>query len=1139
MADLKIHLFGCFQVSYQDTPLTGFKSDKVRALLAYLAIETRLHARTSLAGLLWPELSEEAANSNLRSSLANLRKIFEKDAGLSTPVLLIDHHAVRFNPNVEVECDVIQFEAATKEGNLETAVHLYRGELLEGLYSRSIPFDDWLEMRAEGLHQKALYALNTLSRENFKRGDFEQAMRFARRQLELESTSEEAHRQIIYILAVNGQRSAALAQFERCKRLLKKELSIDPAPETIQLVAAIRQGRLLSPISMPVKFRAVGEPQEKFVSRERELAWLDAHLRAALSMHGNVVFITGDAGSGKSSLAEAFMRQAIQSDPRLVAVKGNCNALGGIDAPYLAFREILRTLVGSDEQRWKENETELELNKRLIGSRARVNKILEDFSPVLHKLLLSGQNDAVEEYIYQAQPIKHSYISEQFTLMVRELSRQTPLLLVLDDLQWADEESLQLLLYLGQRLSDMPVMITGIFRSEEVSAGRGSRRHPLETIVHQFQALSGEVCLDLNKSDGKAFIRALLDSYPNQFEDGFHDLLYQRTGGHALFTVELLDSLQSQGNLKQNKQGRWEARAQINWQKIPTRIEAVVAERIGRLPPFWRSALTVASVEGERFTAEALALILNSSVRVTIRGLSEVAGRQHGLVVSQGTRMINGRRLTFYRFRHILFQRYLYQHLDDAERPYLHKSLANALEEVYREDRFELNALAPQLAWHYEQAGEYSKAAEYFFLAGRDANQLAAMSEAAGHLNHVLGLLEGLPVDPARKRLAMNTHMELSITYLALFGWGSEQRELALKKAYRLARELEEIQHQLHLSAQIADNYVGGRNFQSAIEIGEELIHLSEQQDEKNYLILGQRVIGESMIVSGRIAEGTELLHTVLPYIIEHQDAPEFRYLGGQSDSLRIYLALGSLISGYPERAGQMIDDVILHIDEHNSGILNGYAMTMALIISILIEDTAKVAYYIPKLENLVKTGEYNVYQPWLWVANAWQDARQGKREYRIKNISSKIFVWQQLKSFSGYPFLIHTAVALLLENDLVDECEKILDSLLQDVETFTGPGIMYARLIAQKGEIRLRRGDTAGAEAHFNKAIQVARWQGAKLWELSTIMNLCRLKHQQGYTAEYYPMLQEIYAWFGEGFDRPLLRQARALLDEMQSALN
>jgi DNA-binding SARP family transcriptional activator len=250
MARLSIRLFGSFEVTLEGEPVTGFASDKVRALLAYLVAESDCpHRREALAGLLWPEYPESSARASLRRALANLRMVIG-DRQASPPFLSISRQTVQFNCVKDAWCDVTAFthslEAAQSSqaiDPLEEAAELYRGSFLEGFsLGDSVAFEEWLLLQRERLRREALAALRRLATHHEAQGEYGKALPYARQQVDLEPWQEEAQRQLMRLLTLNGQRGLAVAQYEACRRTLADQLSVEPADETTWLYEQIRDG---------------------------------------------------------------------------------------------------------------------------------------------------------------------------------------------------------------------------------------------------------------------------------------------------------------------------------------------------------------------------------------------------------------------------------------------------------------------------------------------------------------------------------------------------------------------------------------------------------------------------------------------------------------------------------------------------------------------------------------------------------------------------------------------------------------------------------------------------------------------------------------------------------------------------------
>ncbi|HOT92645.1 MAG TPA: tetratricopeptide repeat protein [Anaerolineae bacterium] len=312
MAQLNIQLLGTLQITLDGNPLTGFATDKARALLAYLALENAHPLRRdALATLLWPDQPENKARQNLRQTLLYLRQTLKEDD--QCPFLLIDRETVQLNPASDYRVDVAEFQAlhTTCRGHrhrrterclpcmrrLERMTELYHGEFLANFYvSDSALFEEWATLKREWLHREAIEALFILTDYYTRRGELTRARQCARRQVELEPWREEAHRQLMHLLAMEGQRSAALAQYETCRRILAQELGVEPMAETTALVETIKREE----VQAQPRDHGLPPSPTRFVGRETELAELAEWLAAT---DCRLVTLVGAGGIGKSRLA--------------------------------------------------------------------------------------------------------------------------------------------------------------------------------------------------------------------------------------------------------------------------------------------------------------------------------------------------------------------------------------------------------------------------------------------------------------------------------------------------------------------------------------------------------------------------------------------------------------------------------------------------------------------------------------------------------------------------------------------------------------------------------------------------------------------------------------------------------------------
>lgn len=322
MANLKLGLLGPLQVITGDAPITSFESDKARALLAYLAVESaQPHRREALVGLLWPDCPEDIARRNLRQALYILRRAIG-DRAAKPPYLLISQAEIQFNTESDYALDVADFialqdncdkqlprcveDCSFHTERLQDAVALYHGPFLHEFFLEdSAEFEDWALRQREFFHRRAVEAVTYLAHYWELGREYEAARGWAVRWLELDPWSEPAHRQLMRVLAAGGQRSAALAQYGACRRILGKELGVEPSAETRDLYEQIKRGEpaVLKSAAESASTRtppALPVQATPFIGRERELE----ELGNLLADPGcRLLTLVGPGGIGKTRLA--------------------------------------------------------------------------------------------------------------------------------------------------------------------------------------------------------------------------------------------------------------------------------------------------------------------------------------------------------------------------------------------------------------------------------------------------------------------------------------------------------------------------------------------------------------------------------------------------------------------------------------------------------------------------------------------------------------------------------------------------------------------------------------------------------------------------------------------------------------------
>ena len=319
MSQLELNLLGGFVATIDGKSVTKFRTDKMRALLAYLAIHAeRPFRRETLAALLWPNWPEADAKRNLRQTIHRLKGLLKKTAPtLAEQLLTTTRQTIQLN-QAALQLDVAQFQQHVQAvdsrpgsslhgdpsglAQLQQAATLYQGELLAGLSLKdAFPFDEWLIVQREQLQHQALTVLSQLAAAQEVRGELPLAHQAASQQLQLAPWLESAHRQLMRIYAQQGQRTTALAQFESCEQILEQELGVSPSDETFQLWRRIRDGALETAVSPIPTIPRRGFPTQltPFLGRKQIVSDI---LKQLATPTCRLLTLLGPGGMGKTRL---------------------------------------------------------------------------------------------------------------------------------------------------------------------------------------------------------------------------------------------------------------------------------------------------------------------------------------------------------------------------------------------------------------------------------------------------------------------------------------------------------------------------------------------------------------------------------------------------------------------------------------------------------------------------------------------------------------------------------------------------------------------------------------------------------------------------------------------------------------------
>jgi DNA-binding SARP family transcriptional activator/tetratricopeptide (TPR) repeat protein len=1169
MVRLKLSLLGPMVASLGEEQALVFPYAKVKALLVYLSVAaaenpTVAHSREMLMELLWPALRPKAAQDNLRQTLYQLRKLLPAPAGEGAEPrpLLSGRSTVQLNPDYEIELDVAAFTGHLKAGRLAEAVALYRGDFLVDFYlPDSGEFEEWAAAHRAGYRSDALAALNSLTERSLELGEVASARSYAQQQLDIEPALERASRQLMSALARAGDRAAALAEYERCRRELEGTLGVAPSRETDALYRQILADeiRVEPPRTVEVTLPPLPEEEPEpalFVGRERSLEQLAAALSAAQAGDGQLRFVIGEAGSGKTSLVTAFARQAQEADAGLLVGSGQAHVATGVGDPYLLFRALLAQLTG-DVTLWSGAGT-AEQRRRLWAAMPLTLPALVEQAPDLINTLVPGKElrfraatfagpdvawfrelSARLELDYQDQ-LPPARLFGQVVALLHAITAEHPLLLILEDLHWADAASIGLFSHLASALRGSRLFLLGTYRPEGLAPTGDGEQHPLAAILGELKRSYGDIWINLDEMQAgelRAFVDELLDSEPNCLDEVFRQALFAHTGGHALFTIELLRAMQERGELARDESGRWAVAGDLNWTALPPRVDGVVEQRLGRLDEALQSALAVASVEGELFTAEVVARVEEEPVVRLVRRLSREVEQQHRLVQAEAVSWVGRQPLSRFRFRHQLFQQHLYQSLSAMERVYLHEQVGGALEALYGEATA---PVASRLAWHFEQAGRTGAAAGYLIAAAQYALQVGATGDAENHCRRGIALLEAAPERPETKRQQLVLWATLGSALIAVKGFSAPEVEEAFARAWQLRREAGETAEFLRILYGTWTYYLTRAELAMARALADdflyEFMHRAGWDEDPLFALVAHKAAGATYFHLGEFERAASYLwEAVSRYDPAMQSGLIARCGYDVGPTAMMYYAGARWWQGYVDEANAYWQRAIAIARQ------SAHPFTRAIVPAFTIlqhRSWGEPELVLEKVGEQLALADKHSFFISQGLGLLEEAVARGASGPVDEAISSFQQAWAEGMAM-GATAILNTAnlgelAQLCRRAGRLEEALAHLDEALVNV-SLSGERYYEPELYRLRGELLWRQGaPLPEVAAGFEQAIESAQRSGARLAELRATVSLCRLLQGQRGLAEARRRLAALLDWFANAPDMEELRQARALLQAL-----
>jgi DNA-binding SARP family transcriptional activator len=816
MAKLRLTLLGGFEVRTESgCPLT-IPRKKAQMLLTYLAMHPRQsHLRDKLATLLGDDAPAEQARLSLRQALFAIRQTLPID-----PTLLDEDHVAFAAEAVRV--DVGEFEQGARSNDpheLERAAALYQGELLEGIRPGSAQFEEWLRTERDRLHELALEAFAKLLAYQMNLEDAEPAIQTALRLLSLDPLQEVTHRALMRLYARHGRRAAALRQYQLCVDVLQRELGVEPEEATKQVYRELLpqpSPRLAvsQADSLPHQRRRRLRPHRRsrgvtapLIGRDAELDQLSQVLAKVCAGHGQAIALLGEAGVGKTRLITA-LREA-------------------------TARRGAQTLIGHS------HETE-----RLLAFGPWVQAIREAGvveSPALEALGAGWIADLSyllpelrqPEWPLPSEPIEALRLLDAMTELVKSLAARQPLVLVLEDLHWADEMSVRLFSFLGRRLAGRRILLVGTAREEELDGDFPVRRMLAE--LSQEERLVRLGLAPLSREHTRLLIRNLAEGrIADESITQLEDRVWTLSEGNPFVIVESLREVVDTAR----------RRSLHDLPAVPERVRELILGRFERLSDTGQHLLATAAVIGLDFEFRLLQ-------RAADLGEAEAASAVEALVRTHILHSVGER----FDFTHDRFREVAYGRLLPTRRRMLHARVVAALEDVYGvpgavetvpQDRFSEHT--EQLAYHALRGELWEKAVGYLRQAGLRAMARSAYCEAIVHLEQALAALRHLPESRETTELLIDIRIELR-NALNPFDDRARMGE-HLHEAEVLARALGDQRRLARIATFMVIQCLGAGKYAEAVRFGQEVLSIAHTLGDRSVEVVATTFLG--MAYAGR-----------------------------------------------------------------------------------------------------------------------------------------------------------------------------------------------------------------------------------------------------------------------------------------------
>jgi len=877
------------------------------------------------------------------------------------------------------------------------------------------------------------------------------------------------------------------------------------ALEAVGAGAPIRYWQVLAESLVASRFEALrGSALTPLIGRDDEIDLLLRRWARAKTGDGQVVLVSGEPGIGKSRIAAA-LEDRLGAEPHF-RLRYLCSPYHQ-DSGLFPFCEQLAHAAGfarddAPAAKWEKLEAVLALARLPDEDVA----LLAD----LTSLPASEQHPLPSLSLQR----KKERTLEALIRQLEGLARRQPVVMVFEDAHWIDPTSRELLDLTIERIRTLPVLLIVTFRPEFEPPWTGQEQ--VSTLALNRLDRHDRAVLVAQIAGNKAL--------PNEVVAQIAD----RTDGVPLFVEELTKSILESGLLREAGD-RYVLDRALRGFAIPTTLHTSLLARLDRLASV-RPVAQIGAAIGRQFPYALLCTVCRLPEDELQTSLSRLVASE--LVSQRGTPPDS-----VYSFKHALVQDTAYSTLLRGPRQALHRRIAEALEQRFPD----FVGTRPEIvAYHYGEAAIADKAIAYWHRAGKLSVARSAVREAIAQLRRGLSLLEGLPETRERKQLELDIHVTLTQALMAGKGYADPEVFAALERANQLVIETGSVGTPLHFLVLYGlwVSTVNTGTVVAGLEHATNFLSSAQSQSSSGPLLIGHRSLAQSLMVSGDYPAALAHYETAVSLYRpdEHRDSA-FRY--GQDIGVSAFAQLSWALwhRGYPDQSARAADRALALSRELGHAHTLAHALAWAGRAAVFARDVATV--YARSNECVALASEHGFA---LWAANGrilqgWADAQRGEATTGIARIRDGMAASEATGTRLSKPlFLTLLAEGLALAGKIEEGLATLDDALAK--AAISGANGWNAEIHRLRGELtgRLPYSDPAKAEDSFRTALAIAREQGTRGYELRAAVSLARLRRDQGRRTEARDLLAPVYGWFTEGFDTPDLKEAKALLDELDA---